>query len=136
MGLRAGVPIPLTAATEDRLTLTGDGAEACARALLLAVVAAGDPGPLRRAAVVSTTKDVATQLLGPTFPEPDPDRITTVADMKALLDLLKLDLAERETVLADHEYADAAQLRRFSALPRGASQRTSRVELSIRLFSS
>ncbi|WP_194890911.1 BTAD domain-containing putative transcriptional regulator [Catenulispora pinisilvae] len=113
LGLRAGVPIPLTTATADGLTLVGDGADACARALLLAAVAAGGPGPLRRAAVVYTTKDVATQLLGPSFPEPDPDRFTTVANMKALLDLLELDLAERETILADHEYADAAQLRRF-----------------------
>ena len=113
LGLRAGVPIPLTAATADGLTLVGDGADACARALLVAAVAAGGPGPLRRAAVVYTTKDVSTQILGAACPEPDPDRFTTVADMKSLLDLLELELSERETVLADHEYADAAQLRRF-----------------------
>lgn len=113
LGLRAGVPIPLATATTDGLTLVGDGADACARALLVAAVAAGGPGPLRRAAVVYTTTDVATDLLGPRFPEPDPDRFTAVADVKALLDLLELELAERETVLADHEYADAAQLHRF-----------------------
>ena len=113
LGLRAGVPVPLSTATADGLTLVGDGADACARALLLAAVAAGGPGPLRRGAVIYTTKDFATRLLGPTFTEPDPDRLTAVADTKALLDLVELDLAERESVLADHEYADAAQLHRF-----------------------
>jgi len=113
LGLRAGVPIPLTTAATDGLTLVGHGADACARALLVAAVSAGGPGPLRRAAVVYTTKDVSTQLLGVACPEPDPDRFTRVANMKSLLDLLELDLAERETVLADHEYADASQLRRF-----------------------
>lgn len=113
LGLRAGVPIPLATATADGLALVGDGAHACARALLVAAIAAGGPGPLRRAAVVYTAKHVSTHLLGAACPEPDPDRFTPVADMKSLLDLLELDLAERETVLADHEYADAAQLRRF-----------------------
>lgn len=113
IGVRAGIPIPLGAATEGGLSITGDGGESVARALLLAALAAGGPGPLRKAAAVYTTSDMIQRLLGSDHPCADPDRLTECEDLPRLLDLLELDIAERNAALADYEYADAAQLRRF-----------------------